>query len=254
MKSHLWRLATVGLLCVSVSGQVLADERGDGGPQEARPNGGQHGGQAQGGNNQQRPEHSQGRPEGGQGNQPRVERGQPNESRGQPQNGQWQGRPHQEFNGQQGHPAQPGNQQHVEGRPPQAIAPQPGNNLQIQPRPNAVQQTQAPNRGGNQNWQQGGGSNSRPGFNPAGPAHPNDVRWTGRPDGHGNGWGPGPQYRPVCKKGAQGGKRAAPIRQSIVYNILPAVKSVCVRVPREAAFVKKHGLPHIFRVFNETIL
>ena len=67
MKSHLWRLATVGLLCVSVSGQVLADERGEGGAQEARPNGGQHEGQALGGNNQPRPEHSQERPEGGQG-------------------------------------------------------------------------------------------------------------------------------------------------------------------------------------------
>lgn len=197
MKSHLWRLATVGVLCVSVSGQVLADERGDGGPQEARPNGGQHGGQGQGASNQQRPEHSQGRQEGGQGNQPRVERSQSSEGRSQPQNGQWQGRPQQDANGQQGRPAQSGNQQHVEARPQQGNPAQPGNNLQIQPRPNAVQQTQAPNRGGNQNWQQGGGSNARPGFNSGGGnAHPNDVRWAGRPDGHGNGWGPGPQYRP----------------------------------------------------------
>lgn len=34
----------------------------------------------------------------------------------------------------------------------------------------------------NQQWQTGN--------------RPNDNRWPGRPDGHGNGWGPGPQYRP----------------------------------------------------------
>ncbi|WP_332306734.1 DUF6515 family protein, partial [Pseudomonas fragi] len=47
-----------------------------------------------------------------------------------------------------------------------------------------------PNRGGNQNWHAGG-------YNPgADNRHPNDQRWAGRPSGHGNGWGPGPQYRP----------------------------------------------------------
>ena len=114
MKSRIWRLATVGVLFVSVSGQVLADERGDGG--------------------------WQGRPQGADNHQPRP------------------------------------NQQ--------------GNNLPIQPRPDRVQQTQSPNRGGNQNWYGGGyapGPNNR---------HPNDQRWAGRPSGHGNGWGPGPQYRP----------------------------------------------------------
>lgn len=114
MKSRIWRLATVGVLFVSVSGQVLADERGDGG--------------------------WQGRPQGADNHQPRP------------------------------------NQQ--------------GNNLPIQPRPDRVQQTQSPNRAGNQNWYGGGyapGANNR---------HPNDQRWAGRPSGHGNGWGPGPQYRP----------------------------------------------------------
>lgn len=38
MKSRIWQMATVGVLCVSVSGQLLADERGDGGWQ-ARPQG-----------------------------------------------------------------------------------------------------------------------------------------------------------------------------------------------------------------------
>jgi hypothetical protein len=114
MKSRIWQMATVGVLCVSVSGQLLADERGDGGWQA--------------------------RPQGEATNQPR-----PN--------------------------------QH-------------GNNLPIQQRPDRVQQTQSPNRGGNQNWHAGG-------YNPgADNRHPNDQRWAGRPSGHGNGWGPGPQYRP----------------------------------------------------------
>lgn len=198
MKPHIWRLATVGLLCVSISGQVLAEEqRGEESPQHARPGNGQpHGQQGQGGNNQPRQEHNQGRPQGNPGNQPRPEHNQPNfgnqprpehnqpnpgnqprPEHNQPQGGQWQSRPHQEPNGP-GRPAQP------------------GNNLPIQPRPDAVHQNQGPNHGGNQNWQ-GGGHDSRPGnnFGP-GNSHPNDHRWAGRPSGHGNGWGPGPQYRP----------------------------------------------------------
>ena len=183
MKSRLWRLTAVSLLCVSVSGQLLADERGEGNPQQARPNGGQHG---QGGNNQPRPEHNQSRP---QGNQPRPGNGRPNDGHGQPQGGQWQNRPQQEPNGQ--------------GRPSQ-----PSNNLPIRPRPDAVQQTQPPRPGhyqdiprrpgDNAHWQGNGsrpgyGSGPNPGFNNG---RPNDRPWPGRPDGHGNGWGPGPQYRP----------------------------------------------------------
>ena len=110
MKARIWHLATVGMLCVSVSGQLLADDG-------------------------------------------------------------WQGRSQGEATGQ------PRPSQH-------------GNNLPIQQRPDRVQQTQAPNRGGNQNWYGGG-------YNPgADNRHPNDQRWVGRPSGHGNGWGPGPQYRP----------------------------------------------------------
>ena len=201
MKPRIWHLATVGVLCVSVSGQLLADERGEGGPQEARPahsNGGQQHGQ--GGNNQPRQEFNQGRPQGHQDNQPRPENRLQQEN-SQSHGGQWQGRP-------QGHPdnsARPENRPSQEnaqshggqwqGRP-QGAAPvqarpvQPGNNLSIQSRPDTVQQTQAPNRGGNQSWHGGGyypGANNR---------HPNDQRWVGRPPGNGNGWGPGPQYRP----------------------------------------------------------
>ena len=60
-------------------------------------------------------------------------------------------------------------------------------NLPIQSGPREAWQTQPPRQGyyqdiprGNRNWQTG---------------RPND-HWEGRPDGHGNGWGPGPQYRP----------------------------------------------------------
>ncbi len=62
----------------------------------------------------------------------------------------------------------------------------------LQSKPGEVWQTQQPRQGyyqdiprrndGNQHWQTG----------PRG-EQPN---WAGRPSGHGNGWGPGPQYRP----------------------------------------------------------
>ncbi|MCU1727746.1 glycine zipper family protein [Pseudomonas sp. 7P_10.2_Bac1] len=194
MKSRIWRLAAVGLLCASITGQVLADERGDGNSQETRPNGEQH---RQEGGNQPHEERAQARPEGG----PQRPENRPPESR-PPENRPPQAvQPHPENRpapGIQFHPevkappANPALQEHFEVRPGQPHPVPPGSNLPIQPRPNAVQQTQVPNRGGNQNWQ-AGGQNARPGGNNF---HPNDVRWAGRPDGHGNGWGPGPQYRP----------------------------------------------------------
>ncbi|PHN63287.1 hypothetical protein AO268_19900 [Pseudomonas sp. ICMP 8385] len=74
---------------------------------------------------------------------------------------------------------------------------QAGSSLPIQARPDSVGQTQEPRQGnyrdiprrndGNPHWQADG-----PGYN----GRPDDNRWPGRPDGHGNGWGPGPQYRP----------------------------------------------------------
>lgn len=179
MKSRIWRLAGVGLLCVSVTAQALADE-----PQNRGPENDTHGRdherneQGHGGNNQPRPQNVP------QQNQPRPQnneiiRGE--NSRQFEHNGQNQ-------NGGQGQNHPP---QNVQTRPPQA----PANNLPIQPRPDTVRQTQEPRYGNyqdiprrndnNQHWQAG---------NQGG--HPDDHRWEGRPSGHGNGWGPGPQYRP----------------------------------------------------------
>lgn len=167
---RIWRMAGVGLLVASVGAQVLADER-DGapgpGPGPRPQGGGQHERGPQGG---VRPENNQPRPE----NQ-RIERGGPNGG------GQWQGRA-------------PGNEP---GRP----APPPSTQLPIQGRPDTVRQTEEPRQGyyrdiprrndDNRHWE-AGGPGSRPGFN----GRPDDNRWPGRPDGHGNGWGPGPQHRP----------------------------------------------------------
>lgn len=176
MNSRIWRLASVGLLCVSVSAQALADE-----PQNRGPDGDSRGQQHQG-NGQDR-----GGDQRGPGNAPQNQtRPQNNEiirgdnsrqfeHNGQPHNndGQWQNH----------------NRPDDRPEPPR----QPGNNLPIQPRPDTVRQTQEPRQGyyrderpqngyHNQQWQT--------------PNRPDDNRWPGRPNGHGNGWGPGPQYRP----------------------------------------------------------
>ena len=182
---RIWRMAGVGLLMVSVGTQVMADDpRYEGGGQHERgPEGGRGNEQARPQNNQPRPQNTQPRPEN---NQPRPQN--PHVDRAEQQQhggGQWQGRPQ---NAEQPRPA-----------------PQPANNLPIQGRPDTVRQTQEPRQGyyqdiprrndGNQHWQTGNGPGPRPGggFNNG---HPNDNRWPGRPNGHGNGWGPGPQYRP----------------------------------------------------------
>jgi hypothetical protein len=194
---RIWRLAGVGLLMVTVGAQVMADER-DNSPRQGQgpQGGGQHERGPEGGtrpgNNQPRPEN---RPPRAENSQPRPQNPHFENNQPRPQNqhvdrdgqngaGQWQGRPQ-------------GNEQ---GRP----TPQPANNLPIQGRPDSVRQTQEPRPGnyqdiprrndGNQHWQAGnGGQGNRPGYNGG---HPNDTRWPGRPDGHGNGWGPGPQHRP----------------------------------------------------------
>ena len=168
MKSRFWRLAVVSVLSVGVSAQLLADERGEGNPQQGRPGGGEHRPQGQGGQTPSRPEHNQ--QAGGHG---------------QPHGGQWQSRP--------------------QGENPQVRPSPPGNHLSIQPRPDAVQQTQPPRQGYYQDiprrpgdysqWQGHSRPNDgpNPGFNNG---RPNGHPWQGRPDGHGNGWGAGPQYRP----------------------------------------------------------
>lgn len=94
----------------------------------------------------------------------------------------------------QGHGPQGQHERGTEG------GPRPEHNLPIQGRPDTVRQTQEPRQGyyrdiprrndDNRHWE-AGGPGSRPGND-----HPNDNRWPGRPDGHGNGWGPGPQHRP----------------------------------------------------------
>ncbi|NWA85146.1 DUF6515 family protein [Pseudomonas sp. D2002] len=169
---RIWRMAGVGLLMVTVGTQVMADDpRSEGGGQHERgPEGGRQG------NEQPRPEN----------NQPHPQNQHFDRAEQQPHGGgQWQGRPQ---NAEQPRPA-----------------PQPANNLPIQGRPDTVRQTQEPRQGyyqdiprrndGNPHWQGGNGPGPRPGggFNNG---HPNDNHWPGRPNGHGNGWGPGPQYRP----------------------------------------------------------
>ncbi|CRL50422.1 DUF6515 family protein [Pseudomonas sp. URMO17WK12:I11] len=191
MKSRIWRLAGVGLLCVGVAAQSLADDQ-----QNRGNDGGQHGpdghqGNGQGhGNNQQRPQNNE------QNNQPRPQnneiiRGENSrqfEHNGKNQNnGQWQNQ-----NQNQPRPQHDYNNPVRSPPPPPQL---PANDLPIQGRPDTVRQTQQPqrgyyqdnprNNGYNQQWQTGGMG-----------AHPNDHYWAGRPNGHGNGWGPGPQYRP----------------------------------------------------------
>ncbi|MFJ2711841.1 DUF6515 family protein [Pseudomonas sp. NPDC087346] len=189
MKSRIWRLAGVGLLCVSVSAQALADE-----PQNRGPDNGGRG-----------PEHEGNNQGHGGNNQPHGQNNPPPQNQPRPQNNEIiRGDNSRQFehNGQQQQHNNNGqwqNQNQNQNRPPNQPnpvhqpSPQPSNNLSIQPRPDAVHQTQEPRQGyyrderpqngyNNQHWQ----TNNRP----------NDNHWPGRPDGHGNGWGPGPQYRP----------------------------------------------------------
>ena len=191
MKSRIWRLAGVGLLCVSVSAQVLADD-----PESRSPHGGQLG--------RERPVNNQGQPGN---NQPRPQDNQPRPQTPPPNSGIIRGDNSQQFqhngNGGNGHNGNGQNQwQNSPPRDPNVAPRPPGNNLPIQGRPDNVQQTQPPRQGyyrdeqprhNNQHWQSGNGNT---GYHPNSPGRPNDQRWPGRPGGHGNGWGPGPQYRP----------------------------------------------------------
>lgn len=169
MKSRIWRLAGVGLLCVSVTAQSLADE-----PQDRGPDSGQRGSDGHQGNNQG---HGGNNPPRAQNNDIiRGDNSRQFEHNGQNQNdGQRQNRAPHDYNGPD--------------RPPQ----QPANDLPIQGRPDTVRQTQQPQRGYYQDVPRRNDNN--PHWQNNGP-RPDDYRWAGRPDGHGNGWGPGPQYRP----------------------------------------------------------
>ncbi|QQN98211.1 DUF6515 family protein [Pseudomonas sp. SW-3] len=173
MKSRIWRLAGVGLLCVSVTAQSLADDQ-----QNRGPDGGQRGSDGHQGNNQGHGGNNQPRPQ--DNDIIRGDNSRQFEHNGQTQNnGQWQNRPQPDYNNPVRSPPPP----------PQL----PANDLPIQGRPDAVRQTQQPQRGYYQDNPQRNNYNQQ--WQNYGP-RPDDRRWAGRPDGHGNGWGPGPQYRP----------------------------------------------------------
>ncbi|BFT59730.1 hypothetical protein PMm318_A04890 [Pseudomonas moorei] len=173
------------MLCVSVTAQSLADE-----PQNRGPDGGQrweggHQGnnQGHGGNNQPHPQ--EGQPQ----NPPRpqnndVNRGENSrqfEHNDQHQNqGQWQRHTPPDYNS----PV----------RPPPPSPQLPANDLPIQPRPDAVRQTQPPQRGYYQDVPRRNDNNQHWGGYTGSPSSNN--QWQGHPNGHDNGWGPGPQYRP----------------------------------------------------------
>jgi len=175
MKSRIWRLAGVGLLCVSVTAQSLADE-----PQNRGPDGGQRGSDGHQGNNQGRGGNDQPRP---QNNQPR---GQNNDIIRGDNSRQF------EHNGQNQQNRQP-RDYNSPVRPPPPPPQLPANDLPIQGRPDTVRQTQQPQRGYYQDAPRYNDNN--PHWQNNGP-RADDRRWPGRPDGHGNGWGSGPQYRP----------------------------------------------------------
>ncbi|MBV7480091.1 DUF6515 family protein [Pseudomonas sp. PDM31] len=191
MKSRIWRLAGVGLLCVSVTAQSLADQ-----PQKRGPDGGQHGSDGHQGNNQGGGGNYQGQPQNGQphyqppaqgndvirgDNSRQFEHNGQNQHNGKnPNNGQWQNRPQPDLNSP------------VRSPPP---SPQlPANDLPISGRPDTVRQTQQPQRGYYQDVPRRNDYNQR--WNGYIGAPSSDNHWQGRPDGHGNGWGPGPKYRP----------------------------------------------------------
>ena len=182
MKSRIWQLAGVGLLCMNISAQALADE-----PQNRGPDGGGRGPEHQGNNQGHGGDHQQrGQNNPQQQNQPRP---QSNEIIRGDNSRQFEHNAQQNNGQNQSRPAYNPNPVRQPPPPPQL----PANSLPIQPRPDAVRQTQEPRQGyyrderpqngyNNQHWQTGN--------------RPNDSHWPGRPDGHGTGWGPGPQYRP----------------------------------------------------------
>jgi len=145
MKSRIWRMAGVGVLCLSVNAQLLADERDENRPpaQHGAPGGEQreHQGQGRPENAPPRPANVPNRPPpSAQPQRPQNEiiRGDNSrqfEHNGQNPGGQWQNRPQHDPN-QQVRPAPV----------PQPQVQQP-NNLPIQGRPDTVRQTQEPQRG-----------------------------------------------------------------------------------------------------------
>ncbi|WP_263264790.1 DUF6515 family protein [Pseudomonas sp. RIT-PI-S] len=168
MKTRTWCLASASVLCLCLGAPTFADNNSNADQlRGASPRGQDRGGQqGQGGS----PSRGQERPGNyGGGNQAPQWQPQPGYNRpdyGRPSQG-WQNNPN-------------GNDRPQPQRP--------DNTPPIQPKPGEVRQTQSPLRGsypdlprpnGNHQWQAGGDR---------------DHGWD--PHGHGNGWGPGPQYRP----------------------------------------------------------
>ncbi|MCQ2998303.1 DUF6515 family protein [Pseudomonas syringae group sp. J309-1] len=214
MKSRIWHLAGLSLLCVSISTQALAGDdaprdqiRGSAGAgqQREQPNAPQQMQQRQQQNLQQQQIQQQRGVERQQDQQMRdVERQQQQQIQ-QQQNQQRQVERQQQQQirdvdrqQQQQIQQQQIQQRQVERQQQQQIQQQRQvdrqqlqqrqDNLPIQSGPGEARQTQPPRQGYYQD-QNNGYRGSR------GDNRPND-HWTGRPDGHGNGWGPGPQYRP----------------------------------------------------------
>lgn len=210
MKSGIWHLAGISLLCLNISTQALAGDepprdqiRGNsGGQQREQPNASQ---QLQ---NQQRQNQQQIQQQ--RDDQRGVER-QQNQQIQQQQNQQRQVERQQQQQirdvdrqQQQQIQQQQTQQRQVERQQQQQIQQQQNqqrqlqrdqlqqrqDNLPIQSGPGEARQTQPPRQG----YYQDNGPRGNRGDN-RGDNRPND-HWTGRPDGHGNGWGPGPQYRP----------------------------------------------------------
>ncbi|WP_137804361.1 DUF6515 family protein [Pseudomonas sp. G(2018)] len=180
MKSRIWRVTGVGLLIIGVEVSVTAQSQADE-PQNRGPDAGQHGdGGHQGNNNQGHGGNNQPRQQNNdiiRGDNSRQFERDGHQNNAQNQNGgQWQSRPQPDFN----NPV----------RPPPPPPQLPANDLPIQGRPDTVQQTQQPRRGYYQDQPRRNDPNQH--WNGYIGAPSNDPRGPGR----GNGWGPGPQYRP----------------------------------------------------------
>jgi hypothetical protein len=202
MKSSIWHLAGVSLLCLSISAQTLAEDQspreqtrdqGRGNPNSNGNGGGQ--GREQQNNNagqqyqQQRQQQQQIQQQ--QNQQRQVERQQQQQI--QQQQGQQRAverQQQQQINQQQqNQQRQIQQQQNQQRQVERQQLQQRQNNLPIQSGPGESRQTQPPRQGYYQD-------NGRDRDHQAGGNYRPNDRWDGRPDGHGNGWGPGPQYRP----------------------------------------------------------
>lgn len=198
MKTRIWLLAGVSLLSLSISAQGLADDNNPRESNRGNPNGGQQQQNQQQHQQQQQIQQQQRQQQQGQEQQRQQQREQlqqnqmqqrSNQQRDQQerqqqqrqQQEQQQDRQQQQRREQQQQQQQQSQERQMQNRQVQERQ----NNLAIQPRPNETRQTQPPRQGfyediprGNQNQSWRGGNDRRP------------------DNGHGNGWGSGPRYRP----------------------------------------------------------